>query len=206
MPISKKNKSPQQFSEERVDVLLSVALQEFLALGFRACSLDHISRQSRVSKVTIYRHFANKEALFEAVAIQVTDEIAAAVATITLDPEAPADSLRALGRQLHGLFVKPRYTEIMRMLIAESPHMPDISLRLRDRMLAEIQGRLTAFFSDLIARGAMEHPDPAHASAIFGVLAGGAFRGLFGARGSRAKELARLEADMAMFIGGCGIS
>lgn len=205
MSISKKNKSPQQFSEERVDVLLNIALQEFLKLGFRACSLDHISRLSRVSKVTIYRHFSNKEALFEAVAMQVTDEIAASVAKIKLDPAAPADSLRTLARKLHDLFSKPRYTEIMRMMIAESPHMPQISLRLRDRMLAEIQGRLTTFFIELIARGAMDHPDPAHASAIFGVLAGGGFRGLFGARGSRAVELARLDADVAMFLRGCGI-
>lgn len=205
MAISKKNKSPQQFSEERLDVLLGTALREFLKLGFRACSIDHISRLSRVSKVTIYRHFANKEALFEAVAIQVTDELAHSVAEIDLDPHQPEVSLRNLAHRLHELFAEPRYTEIVRLIIAETPHMPGISRRLRERMLAEIQGRLTAFFTLLVERGEMEHPVPEHASATFGVLVGGGFRGLFGARGSPAEELMRLEADVAMFLRGCGL-
>jgi AcrR family transcriptional regulator len=44
--------------------VLQIAGDEFLAHGFRGASIEVIAKRSRVSKVTIYREYRNKESLF----------------------------------------------------------------------------------------------------------------------------------------------
>src|SRR5688500_639115 len=46
--------------------ILKAATEAFLELGFNAASMDRIARKARVSKMTVYSHFTNKEALFGA--------------------------------------------------------------------------------------------------------------------------------------------
>ena len=50
----------------RVAHLLAVAQAEFSAHGYDHVSIDGIARAASVSKETIYRHFTDKRALFEA--------------------------------------------------------------------------------------------------------------------------------------------
>ncbi|NLI78043.1 MAG: TetR/AcrR family transcriptional regulator [Candidatus Riflebacteria bacterium] len=52
---------------ERLQRILETALVEFSRAGFAEGSLDRIARESGVAKTTIYRHFTNKEGLFQAV-------------------------------------------------------------------------------------------------------------------------------------------
>ena len=55
-----------QLASPRVRHLLSSACAQFVERGFDAVSIDSIARTAGVSKETIYRHFADKEALFRA--------------------------------------------------------------------------------------------------------------------------------------------
>lgn len=47
--------------------ILLAALQLFMRHGYRAVSLDRIASESDTTKMTVYRHFANKDCLIEAV-------------------------------------------------------------------------------------------------------------------------------------------
>lgn len=51
--------------------LLNVAAKEFLRKGYSATTVDAISARSRVTKMTIYRHFPSKERLFRAVVFNI---------------------------------------------------------------------------------------------------------------------------------------
>lgn len=61
--------------------------------SYRRTSLDTISTKSRLSKATIYRHFSGKEALFEAIVVQMS---AIRLHDVALDPDDPVSGLRAV--------------------------------------------------------------------------------------------------------------
>lgn len=205
MTVSRKNKTPQQLSAERRDVLLEAATREFLERGFRDCSIDHISRVSGVSKTTIYRQYPSKEALFEVVALQTAENLMHLAEDVVLDPAAPESSLRELAQRIYQSHSEDRSRELFRLLIAETPHLPELARRVRNQMNSRLLTRLTAYFVVLIAAGRMRHPDPLHAATSFSVLAAGSFRLLLNAAGTEQEERARLDADVSLFLRGVGL-
>src|SRR5436309_15884212 len=46
--------------------IVDAACELFVELGFQATTLDKIAQRARISKLSIYRRFENKEALFSA--------------------------------------------------------------------------------------------------------------------------------------------
>ncbi|MEH2246581.1 TetR/AcrR family transcriptional regulator [Nostoc sp.] len=53
-------------SPEKTEAILQGAMQEFLEHGYAGARIDKIVARAGVSKATVYRHFADKEALFTA--------------------------------------------------------------------------------------------------------------------------------------------
>ncbi len=53
-------------SSEKTEAILCGAMQEFLAHGYAGARIDGIVAAAGVSKATVYRHFADKEAMFTA--------------------------------------------------------------------------------------------------------------------------------------------
>ncbi|WP_323740209.1 TetR/AcrR family transcriptional regulator [Acinetobacter oleivorans] len=47
--------------------IINEAYKLFIKLGFHAATMEKVAQCAKVSKITIYRHFENKEALFKAV-------------------------------------------------------------------------------------------------------------------------------------------
>src|SRR3954462_5588433 len=62
--------TPDSGRRERV---LAVALEVFGRYGFRKASMDEIARSADISRQGLYRHFANKDALFRAAVRQELD-------------------------------------------------------------------------------------------------------------------------------------
>ena len=71
--------------------LLEAAGRVFARLGYETASVDDIAFEAGVGKPTVYRYFAGKEALFEAVFAQALDEL-----------EARLDARSARGRRFPG--------------------------------------------------------------------------------------------------------
>ncbi len=46
--------------------IVEAAYELFVELGFQAATLDKVAQRAKISKLSIYRHFENKEALFSA--------------------------------------------------------------------------------------------------------------------------------------------
>ena len=46
--------------------IVDAAYELFVELGFQATTLDKVAQRAKISKLSIYRHFENKEALFSA--------------------------------------------------------------------------------------------------------------------------------------------
>jgi AcrR family transcriptional regulator len=201
-PIARVGISPQALSQQRREVLLDAATREFLANGYAKTSLDAISRRSRVSKTTIYRHYADKAALFAAV-VQANSP---RIEQVNLDPETPAASLQALGTRIRLSMLQPAQRELTRALIAEYPHMPDTITHLRRLGIGEQLKPLVEFFAVLRQRGQMCDEEPERAATHFMVLASGNFRLLLETPQSEAEEMRLLQCDVAIFLRGFGIA
>ncbi len=78
---SPRSSAPERISP-RVSHLLDVAHGAFAAHGYQHVSVDGIARASGVSKETIYRHFADKSALFEAALGGSRDAFSADIARV----------------------------------------------------------------------------------------------------------------------------
>jgi AcrR family transcriptional regulator len=53
--------------------LIEKAEELFLRYGYKAVSMDQIAKEASISKMTIYKHFQNKDDLFVAVLLDLTD-------------------------------------------------------------------------------------------------------------------------------------
>jgi AcrR family transcriptional regulator len=77
-----------EYSEATRRALLDSAARLFAEKGFTATSLDEVAAEARVTKGAVYHHFANKQALFEAVADQAEEDACAAI-MVAAAAEAP---------------------------------------------------------------------------------------------------------------------
>ncbi|MBB2931115.1 TetR/AcrR family transcriptional regulator [Paraburkholderia silvatlantica] len=155
--------TPQRLTDRKRAAIVAAAIDEFLASGFDATSMDRIAARAGVSKRTVYNHFPSKEALFAAILCQLWDASATA--------EAPAyragEPLRAqlvelLMRKLR-LLSDEAFFKLARVAIAAGIHSPE---RARD-MVARIGEReedLTVWVRAAAADGRLKTSDPAFAS------------------------------------------
>ena len=112
--------------------LRTAAHRLFLRQGYLATSVDAILAEAAIaSKETLYRHYANKEALFADVLSHLTMEQPGFSERLIALP-APHDlqslrqALTALAREILSMMNQPGYLPLVRMVIAESPRFPEL--------------------------------------------------------------------------------
>jgi TetR/AcrR family transcriptional regulator, mexJK operon transcriptional repressor len=105
--------------------ILRGAKAVFLSKGFAAANMDAVAAKAGVSKMTVYRHFNSKEALFAGVINQLCDAI------VDTDLEqvfelAPQEALRAFAEKMIAIVFARETVELHRIVIAESRRFPKL--------------------------------------------------------------------------------
>ena len=124
--------------------LRAAAHRLFLQKGYLATSIDAILAEAGISsKETLYRHYANKEALFVDVLSHLTIEQTGFSEKLAALPQPQnlqqfGQALRLLSRELLSMMSQPGYLPLVRMIIAEAPRFPQLG---------------TLFFSTVTQRG-----------------------------------------------------
>ena len=124
--------------------LRAAALRLFLQQGYLATSIDAILAEAGISsKETLYRHYANKEALFVDVLSHLTLEqpgFSEKLAALPQPHDLPSlqEALTQLSREILSMISQPGYLSLVRMIIAETPRFPQLG---------------TLFFSTVTQRG-----------------------------------------------------
>jgi AcrR family transcriptional regulator len=124
--------------------LRAAAHRLFVRQGYLATSVDAILAEAGISsKETLYRHYANKEALFVDVLSHLTlsqPEFAETLASLPAPHDLPSlhRTLTYLSREILTLMGQPDYLPLLRMIIAEVPRFPQLG---------------TLFFSTVAQRG-----------------------------------------------------
>lgn len=107
-----------KYVEQTREALLAAAEELFIERGFPATSLDAVGAAARFTKGAVYRHFADKQALFLAVFEQVE-------ADITAELERRADAgdgpVAAAQSALHGFLELAPAPRFRRIVLEEGP-------------------------------------------------------------------------------------
>jgi TetR/AcrR family transcriptional regulator, regulator of autoinduction and epiphytic fitness len=155
--------SPLRLTDRKRAAVIEAAIEEFLAAGFDATSMDRIAARASVSKRTVYNHFPSKEALFAAILWQLWDTSDAGE-TPAYSSAQPlrAQLLRLLQRKLR-LMNDEAFLSLARVAIAAGIHSPE---RARDMVarMGEREEDLTTWIKAAAADGRLKTDDPLFAA------------------------------------------
>jgi AcrR family transcriptional regulator len=144
--------------------LVDAAARVFAARGFEAASMDDIAHEAGAGKPTLYRYFAGKDALFEAVFIDALDALEARLDIAEATADEPAATLRAMLRPIAAMFRE--HVASLRAL-SHAASGADLSRR---RILRQRRGQIEARVAAVLARarnaGALRIADPTLAARL----------------------------------------
>jgi len=117
-----------RMAEKRAEILRA-ARPILLRDGLGGTTLDRVAAEGRISKMTLYRHFPSKEALFEGLVTAMCDYMREGLEnapSANVDKPAAkrlADELRALTSAL----IEPDALALYRLIVADGWRFPDLS-------------------------------------------------------------------------------
>lgn len=177
----------------------------FLEKGYQATSMDDIAAAARVSKQTIYTHFANKEALFADLVLGNAARVDGFVAEISeaATGDDLASTLTKIARRYVGFVIRPEVLRLRRLVIGEAGRFPELAREYYERVPQRVYSALADLMSAYAAAGRLKITDPTLAAHHFAWLTLGMplDEGMFAANGSppTSQDLDRI-ADAAVKV------
>ena len=183
----------------------------FLERGYDRTSMDDIAAAARVSKQTIYTHFADKESLFAGLILANADRAEGFLGTLTetvLSASNAEEGLRRLARTYLTFVVRPEVLALRRLVLSQAGRFPELARTSYERVPQRMYSTLSTLFEELDRRGALRVPDSERASHHFAWLILGAplDRGMFieSSGGDDAATIATADAAVDVFLAAYG--
>ncbi|MTJ48406.1 TetR/AcrR family transcriptional regulator [Dolichospermum sp. UHCC 0259] len=153
---------------EKVDAILAGAMQEFLANGYAATTMDKVTAAAGVSKTTVYSYFQDKEGLFTALIEKLVQKKYLAVFN-PQDPQflagEPEIVLRRIANNiLNNIGCSQELLSFVRLIIAESGRFPSLAQVFVRNVDKTGLDTITQYFA---AHPELQLPDAAVAARIF---------------------------------------
>ncbi len=127
--------------------ILDGARGVFMAEGFGGASMDAIAEAAGVSKMTLYRYFDSKEALFAGGIEGLCERILARDPGAALEDLPPREALTGFARRLLATVYAPETLALHRVVVAESARFPELGRLFYDSG----PGRNIAALADYLA-------------------------------------------------------
>ncbi|MDE1179930.1 TetR/AcrR family transcriptional regulator [Paraburkholderia sp.] len=167
--------TPQRLTDRKRVAVIAAAIEEFLAAGFDATSMDRIAARANVSKRTVYNHFPSKEALFAAILHRLWEASHEGEAPAYRGDQPLRPQLMALLTRKLRLMNDDAFLSLARVAIAAGIHSPE---RARDMVarMGEREEDLTVWIRAAAMDGRLAADDPVFASQqLQGLVKGFAF-------------------------------
>ncbi|ASC73567.1 HTH-type transcriptional repressor AcnR [Halomicronema hongdechloris C2206] len=157
--------TPSTATQLKQEQILQGALTIFLQQGYEGTSMDRVASAAGVSKITIYKHFQDKEGLFTALIDWVTTQRFQIVfGALSLEDPPEVVLRRVATRLLDMLAVDEEYIAFLRLIIGESGRFPAIAQRFIQVLPKKVLRVLTRYFQ---AHPELKFTDPEAAARIF---------------------------------------
>jgi TetR/AcrR family transcriptional repressor of mexJK operon len=153
--------------------ILDAATVLFLERGYLAASIDLIAARAAVSKPTVYRFFADKEALLSEIVLGTLDrtgEPFRAGLPELADTTALAPDLDKLARSYIAMVTDPSVLRLRRLVIGASPQLPELAQAYYQRAPERTICALADTLTKLADRGLLRLEDPSLAASHFAFL------------------------------------
>lgn len=139
--------APSPAAVAKRDQILRGALAIFLEDGYEGTSMDRVAAAAGVSKITIYKHFQDKQGLFTALIEQVTTQRFQRVFGSISLKEPPETVLRQIAERLLGLMaVDDEYIAFLRLIVGESGRFPALAQLFVQALPQKVCQRLGQYF------------------------------------------------------------
>lgn len=149
--------------------IIDTACALFVELGFQATTLDKVAQRAKISKLSIYRHFDSKEALFGA-AIAAHCRQFAPLALIE-DLDGPAeDQLLAVARSLLRTLLDRDVRSVEALITADPANQQSLGALHFESGPAHVIAQVETLLLHLHAKGALTVPDPHQSARLFAAL------------------------------------
>ena len=149
--------------------IVDAAFDLFVEYGFQATTLDKVAQLAKVSKLSIYRHFENKEALFSAAIAARCQQFARQVLFEGVDGSAE-DQLMAVGSSLLRTLLSPDVRSVEAMIVANKTNQKSLSKVHYEAGPAHVIGEVEALLRQLHAKAVLNVPDPLRSARLFAAL------------------------------------
>lgn len=176
----------------------------FLEKGYLGTSMDDVAAAAKVSKQTIYTHFANKEELFADLVLANAgrvDEFAGALAAALKEEDLEA-GLQKAARMYVRFVIRPEVLRLRKLIIGEATRFPDLARAYYERVPGRVYAALADAFAALTREGRLRAPEPLMAAHHFAWLALGMplDRGMFEPDGAPSQAELEKIADAAVRV------
>jgi TetR/AcrR family transcriptional repressor of mexJK operon len=184
-------------------VLIDAAEEIFLAKGYHSATMDDVAQAAGMSKKTVYQLIHSKAELFMALLDHYQ--------TLLVFPASQPDwsEQRILVEHLLALarfLLSPEQLAIIRLIMAEYTHSPDLSRVFHQSRFKKAKSRLETCLSDIATRQNARFTDLGEMSAmLFGMTIGEFHLGVligFRAPPSKAALERRIRQGVAIFLAG----
>jgi TetR/AcrR family transcriptional repressor of mexJK operon len=143
---------------------MQAAGQLFLELGYERTSVDAIAAAAGVSKLTVYSHFEDKEALFKTLIAAKCEQYLEGRDWEPLVRLSPEVALRRLAQGFMALVLNPDVLALYRVLMAQATQDPKTNLVFYDTGPRATLTALTRLLSQYHASGLLKVRDPGAAA------------------------------------------
>ncbi|EPY6813767.1 TetR/AcrR family transcriptional regulator [Klebsiella quasipneumoniae] len=150
--------------------IVAAASELFLELGFQATTLDKVAQRAKISKLSIYRHFDNKEALFSAAIMAGCHQFFAPQALLEGVEGSVEDQLMVVGALLLRTLLRADVRSVEAMVMADKTHQRSLSKRHYEAGPAHVIAQIEALLHQLHAKTLLNVPDPHQSARLFAAL------------------------------------
>jgi len=147
--------------------------------------MDQVARRAGVSKITIYAHFASKQALLGAIVDELAGRLLSVIGGFGPGDLPPEEALMAIGRAYLGLALAPSSLALHRLVVSETGRQPKLGQVIHRSGPTPVVAALAEY---LARQPALDIEDaPLAAEQFFGMILGHTqITLLLGARSGRA--------------------
>src|SRR5215213_4218486 len=150
--------------------IVDAACELFVELGFQATTLDKVAQRAKISKLSIYRHFENKEALFSAAIAAGCHQLFAPQALLEGVDGSVEDQLMAVGSSLLRTLLRSDVRSVEAMVMADKTNQDSLSKLHYEAGPAHVIAQIEALLRQLHAKAVLNVPDPLRSARLFAAL------------------------------------
>ncbi|MBN6714092.1 TetR/AcrR family transcriptional regulator [Pseudomonas capsici] len=149
--------------------IIDAAYELFVELGFQATTMDKVAQRAKISKLSIYRHFENKEALFSAAISARCHQFAPQALFEGFDGSAE-DQLMTVGSSLLRTLLNPDVRSVEAMIMADKTNQKSLSKRQYEAGPVHVITQIEALLRQLHEKAVLNVPDPLQSARLFAAL------------------------------------